>query len=183
MNKGVMTAEDLLKGKVICYRCITMATLFIVIVGTAIHLFSQASIAAGNLSLLIWLTVVLGACLYFAMANKDAKLKDSKIEVANGKILVYENGELKKAEAIDQVSVEYTSWNYNNKELRPAVILHGDIIGTVRIATSTEQFDWIHINTMVRDTHYMVESRYEWAELLNTLRSRYLFNTTYNPLT
>lgn len=178
-----MTAEDLLKGKVICYRCITMASLFIVIVGTAIHQFTQATFASENLSLLIWLTIVLGACLYFAAANKDAKLKDSKIVVENGKILIYENGELKKAESIDQVSVEYTSWNFNNKELRPAVILQGDIIGTIRIATSTEQFDWIHISTMVRDTHYMVESRYEWAELLKTLRSRYLFNTTYNPLT
>lgn len=178
-----MTTDDLLKGKVICYRCITMVSLFILIVGTAIYNAQQAQIGTINNSLLLWLTVVLGACLYFAMANRAAKLNAQTIEIKDGKVMVLENGQIRKTELLENINVQYTSWTYNNRELRPAVVLRGPQIGTVRIATSAEEHEWIHVANMVRNAHYMVESKSEWSELLHSLDPNYLLTKQYNPLT
>lgn len=183
LNKGLLTTEDLLKGKVICYRCITMASLFVLIIGTAIYRLQHTQIATANTGLLIWLTVVLGACLYFGMANKNAKLKENSIEVKDGKVYIVENNEVAQSEALEQIDVQYTCWSYNDQELRPAVILRGDAIGTVRIATSVEQYDWMHVDTMMRKTHYMVENKREWSELLSSLTARSPFQRHNNPLT
>lgn len=162
-----ITAEDLVKGRVICYKCLAMAALGVMTIGLGIKFFTPASIVFNHVGLISWLTLVMGSTLYFVCANRPSKKTDTKMVLKNDTLVIYENGRRKAAENIRTIQASFVSCQCKDSGFKPAVVLRGSKIGKLSVCTHQDQFDWLHFKTLVKRTDYVVDNDKSWNELLD----------------
>ena len=163
-----ITAEDLLKGKVICYKCIAMAALSVINIGLGVRLFSPTSELFNHVGLISWLSLIMGSTLYFVCVNRSSKTSETKMVLKNGYLVIYENGRRKIAENVNSINANLVSCQCSESGFKPAILLKGRKIGKVSIGSEQDQFDWLHFKTFIKRTEFVVDDSNSWNELMKT---------------
>ena len=182
LNRGLFIWSDLKAGKVFCYKGITISGLMLLVVSIYIFSASETPVLSEHTGLLVWLGILAMAVLCLSCLNRNAKIQNSYLEVKNNKVYVFDKGKLAKTEQIENLQIQAGAWAHKEFGLRPALILKSSKLGTIRIGNAQYKYDWHHINTIIDDTHYVVERTSDWNNMVRQLRSSHI-KKTYNPLT
>ncbi|MFY0672289.1 MAG: hypothetical protein JXQ87_02725 [Bacteroidia bacterium] len=122
------------------------------------------------MSLLVWLLLVVGAIIYFKMANLQKDDSNANLKVTTNGVALFKNGKRQAFESFDNLELQLASWTQNYKGLYPAFLIKGEKIGDIRVGLKNENSEWLHIKTMYSDVHFTIDDEPTWNQFERILR-------------
>lgn len=168
-NQNLWTWSDIICGKAICFKFLTLSVLFLLMIGTAISLYIEQKLNLFILAniLFVILALVLTDTL---MVFNQATAQSDYLKLTSNGIAFYKNGKRKAFDSFSSMKLQRASWTQNYQGLFPALEIDSAKLGVIRIGLCQENFQWLHLKDIFSDVHYTIHDQETWVRLEHEIK-------------